>query len=100
MGKVKVVLNRAEVARLMKSPEMQSFLMAEAEKMTKMTGTQYRSVYVGKTRANVQTEDPGNVKGVTHTESKKKATHKKAGSWVTRDGQKTYVKGYKRGNDP
>ena len=52
--RVKFELNRAGVAELMKSAEMQNVLMGYARNMQSRAGDGYKtSAYVGKTRANV-----------------------------------------------
>ena len=58
MGKTKIVLNRAGVRELMRSPEMQAILMDRATKIARVNETK---AYVAQTRAVVKVcGDDGN----------------------------------------
>mgnify|MGYP003100512002 FL=1 len=58
MGKTKIVLNRAGVRELMRSPEMQAILMERATKIARVNETK---AYVAQTRAVVKVcGDDGN----------------------------------------
>ena len=58
MGKTKIVLNRAGVRELMRSPEMQAILMERATKIARVNQTK---AYVAQTRAVVKVcGDDGN----------------------------------------
>ncbi len=58
MGKIKIVLNRAGVRELMRSPEMQAILMERATKIARVNETK---AYVAQTRAVVKVcGDDGN----------------------------------------
>ena len=59
MGKTKIVLNRAGVRELMRSPEMQAILMERATKIARVNETK---AYVAQTRAVVKV---GGVVGTT-----------------------------------
>lgn len=58
MGKTKIVLNRAGVRELMRSPEMQAILIERATKIARVNETK---AYVAQTRAVVKVcGDDGN----------------------------------------
>lgn len=60
MPEVEIVLDNAGIRELLQSNEVASICEAQAGKMTRITGMQYKTdVYVGRNRVNVGLEAEG-----------------------------------------